>query len=150
MYHRFVARRVRRIFAMISAGDWQPMVDGMAPSFTYRFHGEHALSGSRHTTGALRAWWERCFRLMPDPTFRVEEVLVTGPPWSTRVATVLTVTADLADGSRYENVVHQFVRMRWGRITEVRTLEDTLVLQRALDRLAASGFAEAHAAPITD
>ena len=39
---------------------------------------------------------------------------------------------------------------RWGRITEVRTLEDTAVLQATLDRLAAAGFAEAHAAPITD
>jgi hypothetical protein len=35
-------------------------------------------------------------------------------------------------------------------VTEVRTLEDTAVLERTLDRLAAAGFEEAHAAPITD
>jgi hypothetical protein len=40
--------------------------------------------------------------------------------------------------------------MKWGRVTEIRTLEDTEVLQRALDRLAAAGYEEARAAPITD
>jgi hypothetical protein len=40
--------------------------------------------------------------------------------------------------------------LKWGRITEIHTLEDTVVLQRALDRIAASGNAEAHAEPITD
>jgi hypothetical protein len=66
------------------------------------------------------------------------------------VATAVTVDVGLADGSRYQNVVHQFLRMRWGKITEVRTLEDTAVLERTLDRLAAAGIEEAHAAPITD
>ena len=100
MYHRIVAMQVRNAFAQISAGNWEAMVAGMAPAFTYRFYGDHALSGERHT--------------------------------------------------RYQNVVHQFLRIRWGKITEVRTLEDTAVLQKTLDRLAAAGYAEAHAAPITD
>ena len=42
------------------------------------------------------------------------------------------------------------MRMSWGRITDIKTLEDAVVLQRALDSVAAGGFAEAHAAPITD
>jgi ketosteroid isomerase-like protein len=150
MYHRVVAAKVRQAFAQISAGNWESMVDGMAPRFTYRFYGEHALSGERHTKEALRAWWERSFRLMNGPSFQVQDVIVAGWPWSTRVATAVKVSATLPDGSRYENVVHQFLSMRWARITEVRTLEDTVVLQRALDRIAAAGIAEAHAAPITD
>jgi hypothetical protein len=40
--------------------------------------------------------------------------------------------------------------MKWGRIIEIHTLENTEVLQRAIDRLAAAGYEEAHAAPITD
>lgn len=150
MYHRFVAGRVRKAFAEISAGNWQAMVDGMAPTFTYRFYGDHALSGERHTHEALSRWWERCFRLMPNTRFEVQDVLVAGWPWSTRVATAVTVDVGLVDGTRYRNVVHQFIRMRWGKITDVRTLEDTAVLAQALDRLAAAGHAEAHAAPITD
>jgi hypothetical protein len=60
------------------------------------------------------------------------------------------VDVGLADGTRYQNVVHQFLTMRWGKITEVRTLEDTAVLARTLNRLAAAGVEEAHAPPITD
>ncbi|WP_329476447.1 nuclear transport factor 2 family protein [Kribbella sp. NBC_01484] len=150
MYHRIVAMQVRNAFAQISAGNWEAMVAGMAPAFTYRFYGDHALSGERHTHEALRRWWERCFRLLPNTTFDVEDILVAGWPWNTRVATAVTVNVGVVDGSRYQNVVHQFLRIRWGKITEVRTLEDTAVLQKTLDRLAAAGYAEAHAAPITD
>lgn len=150
MYHRIVARQVRKAFAEISAGNWEAMVAGMAPAFTYRFYGDHALSGERHTHDALRRWWERCFRLLPNTRFDVEDILVAGWPWNTRVATAVTVNVGVVDGSRYQNVVHQFLRIRWGKITEVRTLEDTAVLEKTLDRLAAAGYAEAHAAPITD
>jgi len=148
MYHRIVARKVRKTFEQISAGNWEPMVAGMAPSFTYRFYGDHALSGERGTHEALRRWWERCFRLLPDTGFEVQDILVSGWPWNTRVATAVTVHVGVVDGTRYDNIVHQFLRIRWGRITEVRTLEDTAVLEKTLDRLAAAGYAEAHAEPI--
>jgi len=148
MYHRIVAGRVRKTFEQISAGNWEPMVAGMAPSFTYRFYGDHALSGERRTHEALRRWWERCFRLLPDTGFDVQDVLVSGWPWNTRVGTAVTVHVGVVDGTRYANIVHQFLRIRWGKITEVRTLEDTAVLEKTLDRLAAAGYAEAHAEPI--
>ena len=150
MYHRIVAMQVRKAFAEISAGNWEAMVAGMAPAFTYRFYGDHALSGERHTHDALRRWWERCFRLLPNTRFDVDDILVAGWPWNTRVATAVTVNVGVVDGSQYQNVVHQFLRIRWGKITEVRTLEDTAVLEKTLDRLAAAGYTEAHAAPITD
>ncbi|MGW6280258.1 nuclear transport factor 2 family protein [Kribbella sp. NPDC055071] len=150
MYHRIVAAQVRKAFREISAGNWEAMVAGMAPAFTYRFYGDHALSGERHTHDALRRWWERCFRLLPDTRFDVQDIVVNGWPWNTRVATAVTVHVGVVDGSQYENVVHQFLTIRWGKITEVRTLEDTAVLEKTLDRLAAAGYAEAHAAPITD
>ncbi|MEU4291311.1 nuclear transport factor 2 family protein [Kribbella sp. NPDC026596] len=150
MYHRVVAGQVRKAFAEISAGNWEAMVAGMAPNFSYTFYGDHALAGQRHTHDALRRWWERCFRLLPNTRFEVQDILVAGWPWNTRVATAVTVHVGVVDGSQYENVVHQFLRIRWGKITEVRTLEDTAVLEKTLDRLAAAGYAEAHAAPITD
>ncbi|MEK8104219.1 hypothetical protein NKG94_02030 [Micromonospora sp. M12] len=46
--------------------------------------------------------------------------------------------------------MNQILHMRWGKITKIRTLEDTVTLQRALDVVAAAGNAEAHAPPITD
>ena len=150
MYHRIVARKVRSTFARISAGNWEPMLDGMAPEFFYRFYGEHALSGERHTLDGLRRWWERSVRLFPNPTFEVEEVIVAGGPWATRIATRVRVHAALPDGSAYDNVFMQNMAMRWARITEIHTLEDNAVLQRALDRMAETGQPEARQAPITD
>lgn len=150
MYHRIVAGKVRAAFAAISAGDWEQMIDGMAVRFTYRFYGEHALSGERHTREALRRWWERSTRLLPNPTFTVEDVVVSGWPWSTTVATRVRVTAALPGGEVYDNVFMQFMRMRWAKLTDVWTLEDTVVLQRTLDTLAAAGIPEAHYPPITD
>jgi ketosteroid isomerase-like protein len=150
MYHRIVANKVRSTFAQITAGDWEPMITGMAPQFSYRFYGESALSGERHTIEGLRRWWERSFRLLPNVTFDVQEVIVAGGPWATRIATRVRVHATLPDGASYDNVFMQNMRMRWARITEIHTLEDTVVLQRALDRMAAAGIAEAHAEPIID
>ena len=150
MYHLIVRAKVRGIFAAISRGDYEPMLASLAPTFRYRFYGDHALGGERHTVEAVRLWWERIFRMLPAPTFEVREVLVTGWPWDTRVATSVRVSAPLPGGAQYDNVVNQFIRMRWGRVTSVETLEDTQNLVRTLDHMAAHGHPEAHAAPITD
>ncbi|TWF97305.1 nuclear transport factor 2 family protein [Kitasatospora viridis] len=150
VYHTVVKAKVRAAFAEISKGNWESMVDSLAPQFSYTFYGEHALSGERHTHAAMRLWWERIDRVMPGPRFEVQDIVVAGWPWNTTVATSVRVRTPLPDGSYYENVVNQFMKMRWARIYEVRTLEDTVVLQRALDVVAASGIEEAHAAPITD
>ncbi|HEY1821357.1 MAG TPA: nuclear transport factor 2 family protein [Trebonia sp.] len=150
MYHAFVKSKVRSTFAQISAGQWESMLKAMAPRFTYVFYGNSALSGERRSIEAIRQWWQRSARLIPDATFEVLDVIVSGGPWNTAVATAVAVHGTLADGSPYDNVFNQFMRMKWGRITEIRTLENTEVLQQAMDRLAAAGYPEAHAAPISD
>lgn len=150
MYRLIVAARIRRIFARLDAGDWETMIRALAPRFTYRFYGDHALGGERTTVAAMRAWWGRVFRLLPGASFEPRDVLVAGWPWSTRVATDVIVRATLADGTHYENVINQFVRLRWGRVTEVRTLEDTQKLAQALQGLAAAGIEEASADQISD
>ncbi|UED86504.1 nuclear transport factor 2 family protein [Streptomyces profundus] len=150
MYHTIVAAKVRATFRRINEGDYQPVLDSFAPTFRYHFYGEHALGGTRTTLPAMRRWWERVFRLIPDGRFEVREVLVKGWPWRTTVALHAVITAPLPDGDTYQNDMHQFLRMRWGRITEVRTMEDLGRLRHALDVVAAHGNDEAHADPITD
>lgn len=150
MYHRIVAGKVRGIYQQLNAGNYEPVLDSLAPTFRHRFYGDHALSGERTTVAAMRLWWERVFRFIPTGRFEPQQILVKGWPWSTAIATWVTITAQLPDGSGYSNVLSQLIRMRWGRITEIHTIEDTQTLVRALDRLAASGNAEAHAKPITD
>jgi hypothetical protein len=85
-----------------------------------------------------------------NPNFTIEEVIVVGWPWNTRIAARVRVHAVLEDGAAYDNIFMQNLSMRWARITEIHTLEDTATLQAALDKLAAAGISEAHADPITD
>ena len=109
----------------------------LTPSFCYRFYGDHALGGERRTVAAMRVWWERVFGLLPGVRFKPREVMLAGWPWATP-----------PDGTAYD--FNQFVETRWGRITEVRTLEDTQKPDRALRRKAAAGIREAEADPIAD
>lgn len=150
MYNHIVRNKVRATFERINEGDYLTMVDGLAPQFEYRFHGDHALGGRRVTRDAMIRWWERATRLLPGVRFDVQEVLVSGRPWRTRVAVRSRVSGGLPDGERYENTVFQFLTVAWGRVTDVETMEDLQVLERALDVVEAAGVSEAAAAPITD
>jgi len=150
VYTWIVGARVRATFDRINDGDYRTMVDGLAPSFRYRFHGDHALGGVRTTRESMLRWWERVVRLLPGARFDVQDVLVNGGPWNTRIAVRSVVSGDLPDGSRYENTVFQFMTLVWGRVSSVETVEDLQVLERALEAVAASGVEEARAAPIVD
>ena len=65
LYARLVDKKVRETFAQINAGNYEPMVAGLATSFEYVFHGNHALGGRRTTVKAMNRWWGRVFRLLP-------------------------------------------------------------------------------------
>jgi ketosteroid isomerase-like protein len=150
MYHAIVARKVRSVFASISSGDPVPMLDSLAPAFVYRFEGDSAIGGVRNRRESMRLWWERMYRLFPGFRFVVRDVLVAGPPWNTRICTQLDFEMPLPDGRGYRNVVMQTMRMRWGRITEILTLEDTQRCMRLLQWRAGQGEAEALAPAISD
>lgn len=150
IYKRMVAKKIRQTFDAINAGDYHFMLDGLADDFTYHFHGEHALGGTRSTRASMEAWWERVGRLLPGACFDVREVLITGGPWQTRVAVNTRVSGDLPDGSQYRNVVLQLLTLRWGKVTHVETLENLQVLERALRVVADHGHPEALADPIQD
>ena len=150
MYHSIVRRTVRATFAEISAGNWQHMVAGLADPFQYTFHGEHALGGVRTRRSSVEAWWERVTGMLPGVQFDVLEVLVKGWPWRTRVAARVRVQGELPDGSAYENTMFQFLSIRWGRVTEIESMEDLQRLERALRVSAEAGYLEADAPPIDD
>lgn len=58
------------------------------------------------------------------------------------------VRGPLPAGEQYENLVFQFMTLRWGKVSTVETVEDLQVLERALCLVADSGKPEALAAPI--
>jgi ketosteroid isomerase-like protein len=149
MYRAIVARRVRTAWEHLAWRDYGYVLDQFAPTFTHSFAGDHALGGERSGRDAQRAWFERLFRLLPGVELRLEDMLVRGWPWRTRVVALIRVRATVA-GRPYENEVAQTIDLRWGRITRIHNLEDTQKLATALERLAAGGVAEARAEPITD
>jgi len=150
MYQSIVRAKVRSTFDRINAGDYMAMVNGLAPEFEYRFHGDHALGGRRTSRDAMIRWWQRTLRLLPGARFDIQDVLVGGGPWRTRVAVRCLVSGDLPGGARYENTVFQFLTLSWGKVTSVETIEDLQVLERALRIVAEAGEPEALARHIAD
>ena len=154
IYRAIVRRQVRRLFVKANAGDWGAIVDGLAPTFSYRFVGDTPLGGTRTTDKAMRLWFERLYRLFPGSQFSPQSIVVEGPPWNTRIMTYVTINgtvpSEYGSTSAYENEFMQRMVLRWGKITSVVTLEDTQRFVDILPSLAASGIVDAEAAPITD
>lgn len=155
MYRSIVRRRVRALFAEANRGNWQAIIDSLGPDFVYRFVGDTPLGGTRTTKPAMQAWFQRIYRLVPDAQLHPETIVVEGAPWNTRVMTYVKFRGTMppvagAPGAPYENEVMQLMRLRWGRIVSVLTLEDTQRFAAILPALAAAGIADATAAPISD
>jgi ketosteroid isomerase-like protein len=154
IYRAIVRRQVRTLFAQANAGNWGAIVDGLAPSFSYRFVGDTPLGGTRTTHEAMRRWFERLYRLFPSSQFAPQRIVIEGPPWNTNIMTYVKIqgTAPNTEGlsAPYENEFMQSMVLRWGKITSVLTLEDTQRFVDALPRLAEAGITDATASPITD
>jgi len=149
MYRRIVEAQVRKAWRQLGGGNYDYVLDQFAPGFEYSFAGDHALGGTRHSREAMTGWFERMFELFPGIRFEVADVLVKGWPWRTKVVVLVDVATDVA-GEPYRNEVAQTLELRWGRITKIRTLEDTQKLARALERLSEAGIPEASLAAIED
>jgi SnoaL-like domain len=155
MYHSIVKRRIRWLMAEANRGNHQAIIDGLASTFNYRFIGDTPLGGTRTKTSSMAKWFQRIYELVPDATLHPQEIVVEGMPWNTRIMTYVkfrgTLPASKTEPARpYENEVMQLINLRWGRMTSVLTLEDTLRFDKILPRLAAAGIAAANAAPISD
>jgi ketosteroid isomerase-like protein len=155
MYRSIVKTRIRNLFAEANRGNFQAVIHSLAPAFTYRLIGDTPLGGTRTTRNSMKSWFERIYRLVPDAKLVPQQIVVEGSPWNTRIMTYVKFhgilpARDGAPAGRYENEVMQLMHLRWGRITSVLTLEDTLRFHRILPLLAAAGIVDATAAPIAD
>lgn len=147
MYHAVVQRKVETLFAAISAGDAQPVLDGLAPRFEHFFLGDHALGGRRTTLAATQAWYERLYRLLPDISFELRAIRIAGPPWNTLVS-IDWLESNSAGGVRTHTPGVHVVRLAWGSMTYLGIYPDTTGLAATLERLHAAGVAEAKAEKI--
>jgi ketosteroid isomerase-like protein len=149
MYHAIIRRRIASAFAGLSAGRIEAITDELSPRALHYFVGTHALSGTRRTPEAIRAWYERLLRLLGGIRFMLHDVRVSGWPWRTQVQAFWTETNSGTDGVQTSAEGVNLIEIRWGRVTSVRIYPDTAALERTLQRIAAKGTAEALASPIT-
>jgi ketosteroid isomerase-like protein len=155
MYRSIVRHRVRSLFAEANRGNWQAIIDALGDPFVYNFVGETPLGGTRTTRPAMQAWFRRIFELVPDAQLYPQEIVVEGFPWNTRVMTYVKFRGTLPatpdhSATPYENEVMQLMRIKWGRIVSVKTIEDTQRFVAILPRLSAAGIMAATAPPIAD
>ncbi len=150
MYANIVAGNVRSSWQRLNARDSAGLLAQFAPNFRYEFFGVHALGGVRHTKKAVKKFFDRVFSIFPNAQFEIQHVLVKGMPWNTTVVALVQIQATLANGQSYQNQISQTIRIKWGRIVEILTLEDTQKLVNALQVQLEAGILEAGAAPITD
>lgn len=146
----FVLRpRIVSVFDMISRRDIDQVVAGLAADVHHWFAGSHALGGERHDRDAVRAWFERLFRLYPELTFDVTRVSSAGWPWALQVAVEWVAMATPLHGPTYRNRGAHVIRLRGTRVTHLHAYEDSQAVAAALQIMASAGIAEAKAAPIT-
>jgi ketosteroid isomerase-like protein len=130
MYKTIVASQVRKGYAKVSAGEVDSLLDGFADDAVFQLMGEHHLGGERRGKDEIRAWFEEVGRLFPDLKIEASEIVVSGFPWNTRVATRFRVSSKQAG---YVNDGMQFLRLRWAKVVEDRLFEDTKVLEAAIE-----------------
>jgi ketosteroid isomerase-like protein len=150
MYHFIVRRTIKRMFDCLSSGDYETVLKGISPSISHTFSGTHSLGGTRHSVETMRRWFERLYRLTPELNFEIENIAVSGYPWDTTIAVEWVDSANPLDGSEYVNEGVHIIKMKWGKVVYLHAYLDTQKTEALFERLAASGWVEAAAAPIED
>lgn len=137
VYAAVVRRMVRRSIARLNAGDPGPLLAMAAPDVVLRFPGDNA-SARRFRPVVRGRLPHDTHRGLAECTafaeefvaqgiqFVIEDVLVAGPPWRTRVAIRLHDFAPGPDGAdAYTNRAVAVLELRWGRLRVWEDYEDT-------------------------
>ena len=128
-----IARRVvERAYRQLNAFDIDRLVKTFAHDAVFEFHGDTPFGGERRGRDAIRAWFEQVDREFGRLHVAAEAVTVSGPPWNMRMIVRFRDRYALNGGASMENYGFQFVRARWGRITEDRILVDLDIVRAAM------------------
>lgn len=136
MYKATVRALIRRSIRMLNEGNYQPALAVFAKDATLAFPGDNSWSRefgdpklgrepfvTHRGTVQLERFLQRYVGAGIQMT--VEDVLVNGPPWNTRVA-VQVNHGIVADGvSIYTNRAVLMATIRWGKIRAQEDYEDT-------------------------
>jgi ketosteroid isomerase-like protein len=119
VYRWIVGRIARRLICQAVSGRPETALRMAAPDLRFVFPGDSSFAADYRDRTSFAAWLHRFAALKPE--YRVEDVIVTGPPWNTRVA----VRFHDRIGTDYENEGMQYLKMRWGKLTHDRIFLDT-------------------------
>ena len=144
---RIAARTYLRGLAATERGDFDQVLSQFRPDCELVFIGRTALGARLSGQADLRRWFERFRRLLPDPLFDVQRLVMGGPVWDQRIAAHVIIRSHVGGGP-YENQFAQFLTLRWGKVAEDLILEDTATWEAASRRLAAAGDLEAVGPPL--
>ena len=129
-------RLVNWVFARLRAGDIRPALALYSRDAHMMFPGRNSWSGEFRGKRELRAWLER-FAAARIQIF-ADAVVAVGPPWNTTLCIRGHDHVTSPQGETvYENRYVMWVKLRWGRIHEEETYEDTerpLALDAWLER----------------
>ena len=106
------------------AGDVRPQLLMYAPDVEFTFPGDNSWSGDYSGKAEHRGWLERLVRVgvMTEP----DEVAAAGFPWNMTVCIRGRSWRDAPSGERvYDNRFVIWGRLRWGRLADYETYEDT-------------------------
>jgi len=149
LYQAIVKKRIRQAFDHVNNHRWDELMKAITPDVHHRFGGAHAIGGERHDSDALRRWFERLARVLPNLRLKINNIWVEGWPWHTTVFVQWDGTATLlnGDGSYFNRGLH-VITLRWGKIAALDVFEDSQEVARGLAAQAAAGREEAVAEPI--
>ena len=145
---RIAARTYLRGLAAAERGDFDQVLRQFRPGCELVSISRTALGARLSGKADLLRWFERFRRLLPDPLFDVQRLVIEGPVWNQRLAAHVIIRSRVA-GEPYENQFAQFLTLRWGKVGEDLILEDTATWEAASRRLAAAGDIEAAGPPLT-
>ncbi len=136
MYKATVRAIVRHGIGRLNAGDPEFILRLADPAAELCFPGDNSWASmfrpvsrtrERHVTHRgveeCRAFAERF--VDEGIQFGIEDILVNGPPWRTRVALRAHDWKPGADGDEYQNRAVAFLELRWGRLVRWEDYEDT-------------------------
>jgi ketosteroid isomerase-like protein len=137
MYKYAVRQMVRRNISRLNGGDPAPTLAMFTPDATLSFPGDNSWANmfrptergrDAHVTHRGRREIERFLDRFAGEGIHMEvdDILVNGPPWRTRVAVRVHHWISGTDGTDvYNNRAVLFATAKWGKLVEQEDYEDT-------------------------
>lgn len=138
MYKASIRAMMRHSIAKLNAGDFSLMLKMASSDFEMAFPGDNSwgtmfrrvepgrLAGVTHR--GIEEGTAFAQRFVDEGVqFEVEDILINGPPWNTRIALRVQsyVPGSAGEPDRYNNRAIALLELRWGRLIRWEDYEDT-------------------------